>query len=64
MEGNLKNMDFIIRPSRLTDYDAVINLVQGLYFGTDTLPSEFVRYLRDPSRLYYVAEYRGKVVSM
>ena len=59
-----KMSDFEIRPARANDYDGVVSISPGLYWGTDTLPAMYHQYLKDPTRVFYVALYQNQLVSL
>ena len=56
--------DFVIRPATPADYAGVMAISAGILWGTDSLPAFYHDYLRDPTRVFYVATHGGTVVSV
>ena len=51
-----------VRPAVESDYEAVVELSQGIYDGLDYLPIVFHKLLTEPNRVLFVAELEGKII--
>ncbi len=46
------------------DYEEVLNIDRNIYNGDDYIPQMYLQYVKDPSRLCYVAIKDKCIVSM
>ena len=53
----------VFRLAKLEDYQSVMDINTDIYFGLDYLPSFYHQHIRDPRRMYMLAEIDSKVVS-
>ena len=51
-----------VRPAVKSDYEAVVELSQGIYDGLDYLPVVFHEWLTQPKRVLFVAEMEGEII--
>ena len=51
-----------VRPAVESDYEAVVELSQGIYDGLDYLPIVFHKLLTEPNRVLFVAELEEKII--
>ena len=56
--------DMVLRPATSSDYAGVLAISKGIYDGRDVLPAMYDYYMKDKTRISYVAEYHGKIVSV
>ena len=52
-----------LREATLDDYEAVCAIDTLVYDGSDYIPNVFHKYMQDPTRICYVLEINGKIVS-
>ena len=51
-----------VRPAVESDYEAVVDLSQGIYDELDYLPVVFHEWLTQPNRVLFVAEMEGEII--
>ena len=54
----------IYRPATLDDYAGVLAISQNVYDGADYLPQQYHMLYNDPHSNFFVAEYKGQIVSI
>lgn len=56
--------DIVVRTAKASDYEAVVEMSQGIYEGHDYFPCVFLQWLIKQNRAVFVAELDGKLIGL
>lgn len=56
--------DIVVRRASRSDYDAIVEMSQGIYAGHDYFPCVFLQWLKKENRVVFVAELDKKVIGL
>ena len=59
-----KMKDVVVRVARASDYEAVVEMSQGIYEGHDYFPCVFLQWLKKQNRAIFVAELDSKLIGL